>query len=173
MSVLFATQLTAVATAALAVLALAAAILASLAFWKQSQEVAILLKQSERDAADRRKAQAAQIFIATPPDPEQPAIPYAHNASSLPVYEAKFWYRGQYGASAASDLGTIKPGEAKGPNLRYTDEYALANTILKFRDAAGVHWTRMPDGTLIEQAPGSANARLPVRSVASRPRKPQ
>ena len=52
--------------------------------------------------------------------------------------------------SAASDLGTIKPGEAKGPNLRYADEWALANTILTFRDAAGVHWIRMPDGTLKE-----------------------
>ena len=163
MSLLVATQLTAVATAALAVLALAAAILASLAFSKQSQEVAILLKQSERDAADRRKAQAAQIFIATPPDSERPDTPYAHNASNLPIYEAKFWYSGQYSlsgygnpASAASDLGTIKPGEAKGPNLRYADEWALAHTILTFRDAAGVHWTRMPDGTLKEGYRGTS-----------------
>jgi hypothetical protein len=89
-------EITAIATAALAAFAVITAAFAFLAYRKQSQEVAILLKQSERDAGDRRKAQAAQIFIAAPADPERPAIPYAHNASNLPIYEAKFWYRGQY-----------------------------------------------------------------------------
>jgi hypothetical protein len=114
-------EITAIATAALAAFAVITAAFAFLAYRKQSQEVAILLKQSECDAGDRRKAQAAQIFIAAPADPERPAIPYAHNASNLPIYEAKFWYRGQYTLSgygkpdsAASDLGTIKPGEANG-----------------------------------------------------------
>ncbi|HUC21325.1 MAG TPA: hypothetical protein VMA73_01330 [Streptosporangiaceae bacterium] len=46
MSLIFTTQLTAVATLALSTLALAAAILAGLAFEKQSQEIGLLLSAS-------------------------------------------------------------------------------------------------------------------------------
>jgi hypothetical protein len=48
MSLIFATQLTAVATAALAVLALAAAIVAGIALRKQSRELAILIAENRR-----------------------------------------------------------------------------------------------------------------------------
>jgi len=68
MSLIFATQLTAVATLALAVLALAAAILAGLAFRKQFQEVGILIAQNrehqlalERDAAERHREHASRV----------------------------------------------------------------------------------------------------------------
>jgi hypothetical protein len=52
MSLIFATQLTAVATAVLAVFASATAVLAALALAAQSREVGILLGQSTREAAD-------------------------------------------------------------------------------------------------------------------------
>jgi hypothetical protein len=75
MSLIFATQLTAVATVALAVLALAAAMLAGLAFWKQSQEVGILIAQNrehqqalERDAAERHREQASRVWVMIVPD---------------------------------------------------------------------------------------------------------
>lgn len=95
MSVIFATQLTVVATVALAALAFPAAVLAGLAFWKQSQEVRAIerqvkdqeeltqqqaglleiqrrqldlqQKQFGQQAEERRRAQASRIFIWTEP----------------------------------------------------------------------------------------------------------
>jgi hypothetical protein len=91
MSLIIATQLTAVATVALAVLALAAAILAGLAFRKQSQEVAILAKQNDRDTAERRRAQAAQVYTVVVDRRPEYSPPYAQNGSDFPVYDAQFW----------------------------------------------------------------------------------
>ena len=67
MSLIFATQLTDVATLALAASALAAAVLAGLAFRKQSQEVGLLLEQNRRDTEERHRAQAARVFLSAPP----------------------------------------------------------------------------------------------------------
>jgi hypothetical protein len=66
MSLLGATILTAIATLALAVLAFITAIFALLAFRKQSQEVGLLLEQNKRDTDERRRAQAARVFLAAP-----------------------------------------------------------------------------------------------------------
>ena len=54
MSLIFPTQLTAVATTVLAAFAIVTAWYARRAFRKQSQEVAILVKQHQREIADRR-----------------------------------------------------------------------------------------------------------------------
>jgi hypothetical protein len=63
MSLIFATQLTAVATTVLAVFAIVTGIYAVRAFRRQSQEVAILAEQNERAIHDRRKNQASRVFI--------------------------------------------------------------------------------------------------------------
>jgi hypothetical protein len=75
MSLIFATQLTAVATAVLAVFAFAAAVLAALAFSKQAQEVGILQRQMhehqqalEHEAAERHREQASRVWIVLAPD---------------------------------------------------------------------------------------------------------
>lgn len=80
MSEFFSEQLTAVATLALAIFALAAAVLASLAFRKQSQEVGLLIEQNQEDADERRRAQAARVFLGVPPEGD-PVRPYVKNAS--------------------------------------------------------------------------------------------
>jgi hypothetical protein len=59
MSLIFATQLTAVATAVLAVFAIVTVIFAILAYCTQKREVEHLFKESDRRAVDRRRAQAA------------------------------------------------------------------------------------------------------------------
>ena len=64
MSLIFATQLTAVATVALAVLALATAIVAGIALSKQSRQLTILAEQNDRDRAERHQAQAARVLPA-------------------------------------------------------------------------------------------------------------
>jgi len=62
MSELLAAQVTAVATAVLAVLAIVTAAFAVLAFRKQSAEVSILRQQAARDIDQRRREQAAHVF---------------------------------------------------------------------------------------------------------------
>jgi hypothetical protein len=66
MSLIFATQLTAVATVALGVLALAAAIVAGIALYKQSRQLAILVAENNRQADERRRAQALGVYIGVP-----------------------------------------------------------------------------------------------------------
>lgn len=111
MSLIFATQLSAVATVALAVLALATAILAGLALRKQSREVAILVEENTRQAAERRRTQAARVFIGVPYDPPRLVSPYARNASDFPVFGAQFWYSGAQELAGPDELGVILPGK--------------------------------------------------------------
>ena len=99
MSLIFATQLTAVATVALAVLAIAAAIVAGIALSKQSRQLAILAGQDDRDIAERRQAQAAQVFTGVEDVRPRYAHPYAMNGSGFPVYDAQFWQTGPGGLS--------------------------------------------------------------------------
>jgi hypothetical protein len=150
MSETFSVQLTAVATVALAVLALVAGVLAGLALRKQSQEVGLLLEQNRRDTDERRRAQAARVFLAAPSDQAPPVRPRARNASDFPVYDTKFWYADPGGdLSAPEYLGTIMPGDISSAHHRFSAQ-AFKYTALTFRDAAGIHWVRWPDGALQE-----------------------
>jgi hypothetical protein len=150
MSETFSVQLTAVATVALAVLALVAGVLAGLALRKQSQEVGLLLEQNRRDTDERRRAQAARVFLAAPSDQAPPVRPRARNASDFPVYDTKFWYADPGGdLSAPEHLGTIMPGDISSAHHRFSAQ-AFKYTALTFRDAAGIHWVRWPDGALQE-----------------------
>lgn len=156
MSLIFATQLTAVATLALAILALVAAGLAGFAFWRQSQEVGLLLEQNKRDIAERRRAQASRVFpavVGDPPRPPQLIHPYAHNASDLPIYETQIWYAEPSGdISGPESVGMIMPaGEATAGKVFVFGD-ALKTITLTFRDATGVLWVRLPGGYLTEQA---------------------
>jgi arginine exporter protein ArgO len=60
MSLIAATQITAIATVVLALGAIITAWFAIKAFRKQTQEVALLQQQAERDIDQRRRAQASQ-----------------------------------------------------------------------------------------------------------------
>ena len=69
MSLIFATQLTAVATATLAVFAIVTAVFAILAFRKQPQEVtdqAKMLEVQSGQLSEQRKINAEQIGVLTP-----------------------------------------------------------------------------------------------------------
>jgi hypothetical protein len=129
--------ITAIATAFLAVGAIFTIIYAVKAFRKQSQEVAILLKQSQRDEAERRRAQASSVFIGVPPRSNRLVQPGAYNASSVPVFDAQFWYSFPGGLDGPDDLGMIMPGPV-GLNARQMSHHeALKYAILTFRDAEG------------------------------------
>jgi hypothetical protein len=152
MSLIFATQLTAVATVALAVLALAAAIVAGIALRKQSRELAILIAENKGHADERRRVQAASVYIGLPIRGVRLVQPSAQNASNFPVYDAQFWYSGDPGGlSGPDDLGTIMPGPVglNGRQMRYDE--AVEHAILTFRDTEGVRWIRTARGGLEEQ----------------------
>jgi hypothetical protein len=79
-------EITAIATAALAAFAVVTAVFAFLASRKQSQEVGVLLAQNEREAIERRIAQASHVFTGLPHD--APHYPYAKNGSDFPIFDA-------------------------------------------------------------------------------------
>jgi len=169
MSLIFATQLTAVATLALAILALAAAGFAGLAFWRQSQEVRLLQQQNKQDIDERRIAQAARVFLAAQEEPPFMVSPRAHNASDLPIYDAQIWYAEPGGVSGPEEVGMIMPGHAARAEQSFSFKDALKTFTLTFRDAAGVLWVRLPDGHLTEQAgPTPRDSILAAREAANK-----
>jgi hypothetical protein len=142
-------EITAIATAALAAFAVVTAVFAFLAYRKQSQEVGVLLAQNEREAIERRIAQASHVFTGLPRD--APHYPYAKNGSDFPIFDAQLWYCEPSGASGPYDLGMIEPGAtAKSPQK--IPAGTRPGIILTFRDAAGILWRRMPDGSFTQQA---------------------
>lgn len=158
MSVVFATQLTAVATLALAVLALATAILAFLAWRKQSREVsdqAEMLKlqagelrqvsaERERGALERRRAQATLVYMTIEYNPEEMRhATRVHNTSGQPVYDIELCLDNR----ADQRLPVLLPGEThtwEGLGTAYSS--GERPVWITFRDSAGIHWTRHPDG---------------------------
>jgi hypothetical protein len=164
MSLIFATQLTAVATAALGVFAIVTAVFAFLAYRKQAQEVGLLLKENEREAVERRRAQAERVFVGAPQSPGRVVSPYAMNASDLPVFGTQLWFIDSGSLSDPEDLGVILPGDQPGTDARAFDdaEDALAHTILTFRDATSRRWVRLTDGRRSDE---HRAARKPALSV--------
>lgn len=174
MSLLGATILTGIATAVLAVGAIVTAVLAYAAFRKQSSEVDLLRWQNERDADERRKAQAARIFIGAPNDPAGAVSPYIRNASDFPIYEARIWYTSPGVKPEPDTTGPVMPGEARNGNRAFADaESALRGTVLTFRDAAGEGWMRSPDGRLLVITTQDPDALKRAIDLFGRPRGPR
>lgn len=111
----------------------------------------------QQDGQDRRRAQAARVFVGLQNDPDRAHLvrPSVKNASDFPIYEAKLWYISPDGLSVIRRddgyRGTIQPGaESRGPEP-FPSKEGLRHTILTFRDANNVYWIRMPGGALEEQ----------------------
>jgi len=152
MSLLGATILTAIATVILAVGAIVTAVLAYLAFRRQSQEVGILIEQNKRDIDERRRSQAVRVFVGAPQGLTNDMAMFARNASEFPVYDAEIWFLQGGGLSPGDKLGTIMPGSQKDVRKRGRRD-AVATAVLTFRDAEAVRWIRLPDGAVSEQEP--------------------
>src|ERR1700729_1739148 len=104
--------LTAVATAVLAVFAIVTAWYARKAFRKQAEEVGLLLEQNKRDTEERRREQAARVFLGAPPDTGVLVSPYARNASDLPVYQVRIrYFEPDNPLPQPDELGVIAPGD--------------------------------------------------------------
>jgi hypothetical protein len=164
--------ITAIGTVILAGGAIFTVIYAVKAFRAQAGQVAILVQENERQAAERRRAQAASVFIGLPVRGVRLVQPSAQNAGSLPAFDAQFWYSGAGGLSDPDDLGMIMPGPVgiNGRQMRY--EEAVTSAILTFRDAEGVRWIRMADGTLKEQTRPTARESI-LATLGRSPSEPE
>ena len=147
MSLIAATQFTAVATGVLAAGAIITAIFAIMAFRKQSQEVGLLLRQAAREAEDRRRAQAAEVFIAvgglTPDIADEVRM---HNSSDQPIYDlAASWADG----AELQRVAHLMPG-GEYPFFAAAPADAAVPPVawLDFRDAAGLRWRTTSQGQL-------------------------
>lgn len=159
MSEIFAVQLTAIATLALAVLALLAAILAGLAFWRQSQEVGLLLKQNEHEKAERRRAQASEVYLWSDPPARDPAgafhfIPvHLRNNSRQQLYYTRIGWdlNGRLAHLQQYSGAFFLPGDTIDVNLQLPPvEPGTAMPAAVFRDHAGLWWCIRQDGRLDE-----------------------
>jgi hypothetical protein len=150
MSVDFSTQLTAVATLALAALALATAVLAGFALRKQAKEVSTLLEQNRHGTEERHRYQASKVFLGVRPRKRLHVRPYARNASDFPVYDAKTWYLESGNISGPDPLGIIMPGERPFAKRPLPPAEALSSTYLTFRDTEGRYWVRAANGDFRE-----------------------
>jgi hypothetical protein len=184
--------ITALATAVLALFAIVTAVYAIRAFRKQSEQLAeqctinaeqttvLRLQATElcesmderkREAGQRRRAQAARIFVGAPRDADGgPVFPYAQNASDYPIYEARLWYLNSEGQLPDGDnheyRGTILPGGVVAGTRELPPRLALRCTVLTFRDANNVRWIWMPGGVLEEQSalPTTESVRAALRT---------
>jgi hypothetical protein len=100
MSVDLSGEITAIATAVLATFAIITAIVAYMAFRRQTQEVGILQQQMKeqqdvlaREARERHRAQASRVFIALAIPQQGPARFNVVNTSEQPVYDVEIEWR--------------------------------------------------------------------------------
>jgi len=178
-------EITAIATAVLAVGAIFTAVFAMLAFRKQSQEVGILQQQMhehqqalEHEAAERHRAQASRVWIVLKviDDDLNPPVLEAMvtNASEQeqPIYNARLhWYcdRALYGTPNPERLGAV-PGHERTTRRRefLRTDPAACGAFLTFRDAAVYAWMRAPDGALTDHPPSELDdaARAAIARLA-------
>jgi hypothetical protein len=155
--------ITALATVGLLAGAIVTARYAIKAFGKQSEELATLQEE-------RRMAQAARVYVTAPRDKVRLVHPSAANGSDLPIHDTQIWYADPGGLSGPEDLGIVLPGEAFPARRSFSAADVFTYTVLTFRDAFGVRWIRMPDGTLKGQTrPTARDSILAVLEEASAP----
>ncbi len=157
MSLLAATQITAVATAGLALFAAVTAVFAFLAFRKQSAEVRLLQQQAERDIEQRRRHQAAHVFawvgrrpLHNPADIRPAAC--LRNTSRQPIYSVSLGW----GATGQQTWPVLLPdSEHAIPGAGSAVADGTAAIWAEFRDAAGVRWRTTSLGELNELPRGT------------------
>jgi Phage integrase family len=123
----------------------------------QATELRESLEERKRESAERYRAQATRVFTgarwhAGEGQPDYFSLRVV-NVSDFPAYDAQVWYSVE--PSSPLDLGTVLPGEStdvergSGWSGFRSAQEAIQIAVLTFRDAAGVRWLRMPDGTAV------------------------
>jgi hypothetical protein len=191
------TWATAIATIILAAGAIITAVLAFLAFRKQTAELVTLQEEAKvdrddrrREATDRRRERAAMVYLTVDFDqglrdnPEVIMIPRGpsvtvtvHNSGEQPVYDVRVhWVDASSGVQAGAEdkLGTIAPlnKENSGRTLPAGTTESPPIPVAHFRDAAGVRWTVLDNGELDEVDPTHpAGAPIIATSAVARSKK--
>jgi hypothetical protein len=157
--------ITATGTAILAIGAAFTVIYAVKAFRAQAKELAILVKQYDRDEAERRMAQAAQVFVGADRTAGTLVRPYVKNGSNFPVFNAQSWSYRQGDLAELENLGVILPGRR-----------ALCRAAAQPRRRSHVHHSHVPRR---EQRPLGAAAQRHLQGASPRhgtrryPRRPR
>jgi hypothetical protein len=159
--------ITAIATAGLLIGAIITAIYAARAFGKQAEGFAILKEQSQREAEQRKIAQASQVFIWTGTTqtpyiegavrsiaPAVAIIAHLKNTSPQPVYDVHIVWRKLETAWDQPDFigPVLLPGQEEDrqrlidPNYPGQENLAQFGAVAHFRDATGWHWRANTDG---------------------------
>jgi len=154
---LWATWITALATAGLLIGAIATTVYAARALRKQSEEVTLAREQAERDIQERRRAQAARVFIViasgAPANSGVLLEANASNTSQQPVYDIEVHWRtsdGQFGQPMVKPQ--LRPDEMTSFPQHWTADQGITGlgVSIAFRDAAGIHWRTTDRGELTE-----------------------
>jgi hypothetical protein len=171
MSLIAANQITAIATGLLALFAIFTTVFAYFAFKAQSDQVSILKGQEERAAEERRRGQAARVYLTEVTTPGFAAIPDSvqtpggraarrhalvvsvHNTSEQPIYDLRIhWvdWAAKVQAGVEDKRDTLGPGNTTEADRELPDNVTVGQfrAIAYFRDAAGLRWTLTADGKL-------------------------
>jgi hypothetical protein len=162
MSLLVATQITAVATAVLAAFAIVTAVLAGLAFSKQSAELRgqgklleIESARFHRESDDRRREQASKVSAWMMND--NGTYPVLGNTSDEPVYRCIVSIYDQPTGHKIAEYARV---DVLPPNHRESLDWAQpspavnwptvipVDIAITFTDRNGLRWERGPDGQL-------------------------
>ncbi len=170
-SLIAATQIMAIATGLLAVFAIITTGFAYFAFQAQSEQVSILKDQEKLADEERRRGQAARVYLTEQTFPGLPAIPESvqmpggraargrsvavtvHNTSEQPVYDLRIhWVDWATAVQAGGDdqRGTLGPGGTAESvrELPHNVTVGQFHAVAYFRDAAGLRWILTIDGQL-------------------------
>jgi len=132
----------------------------------QATELQESLDQREREARERRSAQASQVFVweertivnAIGKLPEHTVTARVRNTSEQPVYDVCFsWHSGDAPLSQTRLAKPLMPGDPdrdSAPVPGGVDPAKFGATVI-FRDRAEQWWRARPDGRLEELPPGS------------------
>ena len=180
----------------------------------QAEELGESLKERKREAEQRRRAQAARVFISLAtgvwfkplgrqadlseieedllsetPDidasdeltsdedftSDEPggviAAVTVVNTSDQPVYGTLLYWRPSPRWPNFDPLGTIMPGDKFEQQVKFPPE-ANVGALLQFRDAAGITWTRTPDGVLTEKQQSDPHQARQAPSATAPPDQP-
>jgi hypothetical protein len=158
-SIIWATWITALATTGLLAGAYFTARYAAKTFREQADQVALLRQQAKRDIQERRRAQAAQVFVLiTSGVPAAPGVGVqvaaeCRNTSGQPVYDITVEWRTNTGPFGKV---TVEPELMPGETTPFTEPWTEAqgspglSVKIAFRDAAGIHWRTNDRGELTE-----------------------
>ena len=160
--------LTAIGTGVLALFAIITAIVAGRALRAQSEQLKIERGERSREADERRRAQAVQVFITQVKatrgpgpgeEPHEVVTAWLHNTSRQPVFDVCFRWR--HGAALSLSFHRVEPLL---PTTEVMEEETVPSGVLSrdfgatahFRDRAGLWWRVHPDGRLDGPAEGKA-----------------